>query len=148
MKDSFTAWLFNSLCGCLSLCSFASRFGAILVCNCMLWGERVMELKPSNIFIYWGGKIRNKNHKDESQLYFQIVIWFIIKFVGVFWNVASFSLSVFINFIPAGAIWWVKMPFGMKSVDIGFAPANEVLKAVPILWRELWKRTKQQKRSI
>lgn len=40
------------------------------------------------------------------------------------------------------AIWWVKkMPFEKKSVDIGFAPVNEVLKAVPILWCEIWEKS-------
>lgn len=33
------------------------------------------------------------------------------------------------------------MPFEKKSVDIGFAPVNEVLKAVPILWCEIWKKS-------
>ena len=45
------------------------------------------------------------------------------------------------------AIWWVRVPFEKKSVDTGFVPVTEVLKAEPILWHDTWKRMKSGRKE-
>lgn len=39
------------------------------------------------------------------------------------------------------------MPFEKKSVDTGFVPDNEVLKVVPKLCYEIWKRIKSSRKE-
>ena len=45
------------------------------------------------------------------------------------------------------AIWWVNVLFEKKSMDTGFVLFNEVLKAVPILWYEIWKRMRSSRKE-